>query len=56
MGTLKVKNPVYPVLSVISAVVILVVGLVTAKTAASTFFAASPIPTGARSIPSSPRL
>lgn len=40
MGTLKVKNPVYPVLSVISAVVILVVGLVTAKTAASTFFAA----------------
>lgn len=41
MGTLKVKNPVYPVLSVISAVVILVVGLVTAKTAASTFFAAS---------------
>lgn len=40
MGTLKVKNPVYPVLSVISAVVILVVGLVTAKTASSTFFAA----------------
>lgn len=40
MGTLKVKNPVYPVLSVISAVVILVVGLVTAKTAASTFSAA----------------
>ena len=40
MGTLKVKNPVYPLLSVISAVLILVVGLVTAKTLASTCFAA----------------
>lgn len=40
MGTLKVKNPVYPLLSVLSAVLILVIGLVTAKTLASTCFAA----------------
>lgn len=40
MGTLKIKDPVYPLLSVISAVVILVVGLVTAKKISSTCFAA----------------
>lgn len=38
MDSVKVKNPVYPLLSVLSSVVILVFGLITAKTYASTFY------------------
>lgn len=40
MGTLKVRNPVYPLLSVPASVVILVFGLVTAKSVASTCYLA----------------
>ena len=40
MGSLKVKNPVYPVMSILSAVVILVFGLVSAKTVAASYYLA----------------
>lgn len=40
MGTLKVKDPIYPLLSVLTCVVILVFGLITAKSVASTCYLA----------------
>ncbi len=40
MGSLKVKNPVYPVMSILSAGVILVFGLVSAKTVAASYYLA----------------
>ena len=40
MGSLKVKNPVYPVMSILSAVVILVFGLASAKTVAASYYLA----------------
>lgn len=40
MGSLKVKNPVYPVMSILSAVVILVFGLISAKTVAASYYLA----------------
>lgn len=38
MGTLKVKEPVYPLLSVLSSVTVLVFGLVTAKSVAASVY------------------
>lgn len=40
MGSLKVKTPVYPVVSILSAVVILVFGLISAKTVAASYYLA----------------
>lgn len=38
MGTFKAKNPLYPLLGVLSGIVVLVFGLITAKSAASTIY------------------
>lgn len=40
MGSLKVKTPIYPLLSVLSSVIILVFGLITAKSVVSSIYLA----------------